>query len=69
MKKDQERKVFYGCNQYPDCDFAVWDKPYTKEEDGEEKPQFCPECGSLLVESKGKIKCSDEDCDYTKKKK
>lgn len=66
-KRTKKGKVFYGCNQYPDCDFAVWDKPYTKEENGEEKPQFCPECGSLLVESKGKIKCSDEDCDYNRK--
>ncbi|MEF8847328.1 MAG: type I DNA topoisomerase [Candidatus Paceibacterota bacterium] len=64
QKRTKSGKVFYGCNQYPDCEFAVWDKPYTEE--GE--PQFCPECDSLLVETNSKIKCSNEDCDYTENK-
>ncbi|MEK7510237.1 MAG: type I DNA topoisomerase, partial [Patescibacteria group bacterium] len=26
-KRTKRRKVFYGCNRFPDCDFALWDKP------------------------------------------
>jgi len=62
-KRTKSGKVFYGCDRYPDCEFAVWDEPHTEE--GE--PQFCPECDSLLVETKSKIKCSNDDCDYTNK--
>jgi len=56
-KKSKKGKVFYGCNQYPTCKTAYWDKPIGR---------FCPECKSMLVEKKGKnpkIKCSS--CDYT----
>ena len=59
-KKTRRGKIFYACNQYPDCDFALWDKPT-----GEK----CPKCDSLLVETKkGDLKCSNKECDYKKKK-
>ena len=54
-KKSKRGKVFYGCNNYPKCKEAYWDKPI-----GEK----CPECGSMLVEKKKDIKCSN--CDYVK---
>ncbi len=54
-KKSRRGKVFFGCNNYPKCKTAYWDKPT-----GEK----CPECGSMLTEKKGTIKCSN--CDYTK---
>ena len=52
-KKSRKGKVFYGCNNYPKCKTAYWDKPIGKE---------CPECGEMLTEKNGKIKCSS--CDY-----
>lgn len=52
-KKTKKGKLFYGCNNYPKCDFALWDKPTGDK---------CPNCGSLLVSKKDKIKCSN--CDY-----
>lgn len=54
-KKTKRGKIFYGCNKYPKCDMALWDKPT-----GEK----CPVCDNLLIEKKGKITCSL--CDYTK---
>ena len=54
-KKTRKGKIFYGCNNYPKCKTAYWDKPT-----GEK----CPECGEMLTEKKGTIKCSK--CDYTK---
>jgi DNA topoisomerase-1 len=54
-KRTKNKKVFYGCNRFPKCDFALWDKPTDK---------TCPKCGSLLVEKGRKIKCSKKECDY-----
>ncbi len=55
IKRSKRGKIFYGCNNYPDCNFALWDKPT-----GEK----CPECASLLIEKGKKIKCSS--CDFEK---
>ena len=53
-KRTKRGKIFYGCNRWPDCDFALWDKP---------TGEICPKCGSLLVETKRKqIKCSNKEC-------
>ncbi len=53
-KRTKKNKIFYGCPNWPDCDFALWDKPT-----GEK----CPKCHSLLVETKRKqIKCSNKEC-------
>lgn len=54
-KKSKRGKVFYGCNQYPSCKTAYWDKPINEK---------CPECGKMLVDKKGKVKCSE--CKYEK---
>ena len=54
-KKTRRGKIFYGCGKYPKCDIALWDKP---------TGDTCPECGSLLVEKKDEIKCSN--CNYEK---
>lgn len=53
-KKSKRGKVFYGCNNYPTCKTAYWDKPIGKN---------CPECNSMLTIKGKKIKCSS--CDYT----
>ena len=54
-KKSKRGKIFYGCNNYPKCKTAYWDKPIG---------ESCPECGAMLTEKNNKIKCSS--CDYTK---
>ncbi|KKP55612.1 MAG: topoisomerase protein [Parcubacteria group bacterium GW2011_GWA1_33_6] len=57
-KKTRRGKIFYGCDDYPKCDFAAWDKPIN---------EFCPTCGLILVETKSKkVKCSSKDCDFKK---
>jgi DNA topoisomerase I len=61
-KKSRYGKMFYSCNRYPECKFALWDLPI-------EQP--CPKCGfPLLVKKvykkKGEfLKCPKEGCDYT----
>ena len=53
-RKSRKGKLFYGCNRYPKCKTAYWDKPTGTK---------CPECGEMLTEKNGTIKCSS--CDYT----
>ncbi|MDC0760666.1 type I DNA topoisomerase [Brevibacillus sp. AG] len=57
-RKSKKSRIFYGCNQYPECDFVSWDKPIARP---------CPKCSSMLVEKKRKkqgvsIICTK--CDY-----
>jgi DNA topoisomerase-1 len=52
-QKRGRRGIFYACNQYPACKFALWAKPT-----GEK----CEQCGSLLVEAKDGVKCSNKEC-------
>jgi len=60
-KKSRYGKMFYSCNRYPECKFALWDPPV-------EKP--CPKCGfPLLVKKVYKregefFKCPKEGCDH-----
>ena len=54
-KKTKKGKIFYGCNNYPKCDFATWDEPIDEK---------CPNCDSILTKKGKKIKCSK--CDYEK---
>ncbi|HWI39974.1 MAG TPA: type I DNA topoisomerase, partial [Verrucomicrobiae bacterium] len=42
-KKSRYGKMFYSCNRYPDCKFAVWDPPI---------PRPCPKCSFPLVVKK-----------------
>jgi DNA topoisomerase-1 len=61
QRKSHRGKIFFGCNAYPNCNFAVWQKPT-----GEK----CPDCSSLLVEKvlkKGTFHtCSSKTCKYSK---
>ena len=57
-RKTRKGKIFYSCNQWPKCKFALWYKPIDEK---------CPKCDSLLMETRGgNIKCSNKECDYTK---
>ena len=46
-------KVFYGCVNFPTCDFVVWDRPLTV---------TCPECGGLLTLANGKEEAACVQC-------
>lgn len=57
LRKSKKGKAFYGCSNYPECDFISWYKP---------TGEFCKECGSYMVEkyTKNEIKevCSNKEC-------
>ena len=56
-RKSKKNRIFYGCDQYPECEFISWDKPIGRD---------CPKCQHYLVEKKVKggiqVKCSH--CEY-----
>lgn len=56
-RKSKKRRIFYGCDRFPECDFVSWDKPIARP---------CPKCESLLVEKKVKkavqVQCTS--CEY-----
>jgi DNA topoisomerase I len=58
-KKSGKGKIFYGCNQYPKCDYTLWHKPLNR---------TCPECNSLMFEKtlkKGHFySCTSKTCTY-----
>ncbi|WP_449539997.1 type I DNA topoisomerase [Ferdinandcohnia sp. Marseille-Q9671] len=56
-RKSKKRRIFYGCDQFPECDFLSWDKPL---------PRKCPKCEGLLVEKKLKkgIQVQCVTCDF-----
>ena len=60
VKKSKRGRVFYGCDQYPNCDFVSWDEP---------SAETCPKCGKALFIKKGKnpkLYCITEGCGFEK---
>lgn len=59
-RKSKRGRVFYGCANYPKCDFVSWNEP-TQEK--------CPQCGNILFKKNTKIPklyCSNKECGYEK---
>ena len=58
-KKSKYGKIFFGCNRYPECSYALWDEP---------TGNTCPECGELLVKKNTKNGlyevCSNKTCSF-----
>lgn len=64
-RKTKRGRIFYGCEQYPACDFTTWDKPSTEP---------CPKCGSLQLEKaerngNKKTYCTNDTCELKELKK
>lgn len=61
QKQSRRGKTFYGCNRYPKCNFALWDKPVAVP---------CPQCQAPFVVEKttkraGTVRrCFRDECDY-----
>lgn len=57
-RRSKKRRIFYGCDQYPGCDYVSWDKPTGKP---------CPNCNAMLVEKRNRngAKLVCVNCDYS----
>jgi DNA topoisomerase-1 len=62
-RKSRRGKVFYGCVNYPKCDFTLWNKPIIEP---------CPKCQRPFLTEKitkrhgRQLICSNEECDYVR---
>ncbi len=62
-RKSRRGKVFFGCSNYPDCDFVLWNRPIA---------ETCPKCKAPFLTEKitkkhgRQLICNTEDCDYSR---
>jgi DNA topoisomerase-1 len=62
-RKSRRGKVFYGCANYPKCDFTLWNKPVLEP---------CPKCGWKFLTEKitkragRQLVCANDACDYVR---
>ncbi|MBQ3069061.1 MAG: type I DNA topoisomerase [Clostridia bacterium] len=55
-KKSKNNRKFFGCSNYPKCDFVTWNEPVS---------EVCPQCGKTMFRKKGKnggVFCATEGC-------
>lgn len=60
LRHTKKGRKFYGCSNYPECDFVSWDLPTN---------QRCPQCGNLLVQKGNqrqgwRLVCTEKTCQY-----
>ena len=63
VKHTKTKRIFYGCSNYPECDFVSWNEPTNEK---------CPQCREVLYKKKGKkptLFCAKEGCGYTQTQK
>ena len=58
-RKSRRGRVFYGCDNYPKCDYVTWDQP---------QKEKCPKCGAFMMKHRYKngraiLYCSNDDCE------
>lgn len=56
-RKSKTKRIFFGCDQYPECDYVSWDKPISRP---------CPKCQNAMVEKRLKkgVQIHCVECDY-----
>ena len=57
VRKSAKGRIYYGCSNYPKCNFMTWDEPV---------PEKFPQCGQTLFKKKGQLYCAKEGCGFTK---
>ncbi|MBQ1870936.1 MAG: type I DNA topoisomerase [Lachnospiraceae bacterium] len=55
VRRSKKGRLFYGCEDYPNCDFMSWARPSTEK---------CPQCGKMMYYKGNKLICSDEKCGF-----
>jgi len=60
-KRTKKGRIFYGCSNYPNCEFNSWQEPVQEK---------CPKCGGMMVIRQTKnsktLSCINEKCGYNK---
>ena len=58
-RKTRRGRNFYGCKNYPECDYTTWDQP---------QKETCPQCGAFMLKHHYKngralLYCSNDACE------
>lgn len=56
LRRTKKGRIYYGCENNPDCEFMSWQRPVEKK---------CPDCGGYMVIKGNRIACADKSCGYT----
>ena len=59
IRKTKKGRKYFGCEDNPECDFMVWQKP---------SKEPCPSCGNVLLEKGNKLVCVNAECGYVMQK-
>lgn len=57
QRRSAKGRVYYGCENYPNCEFMTWDEPV---------PDVCEKCGATLFKKGGRLYCAKEGCGFEK---
>lgn len=57
IRQTQKGRRYYGCENIPECDFMVWNRPVKEK---------CPQCGGILLKKGSKLVCNDTECGFMK---
>jgi DNA topoisomerase-1 len=62
QKTTRKKKIFYSCNRYPDCTYALWNKPVSEP---------CPLCShpfliEKFIKNTAQLTCPNKGCKYVK---
>ncbi|MBQ9580191.1 MAG: type I DNA topoisomerase [Lachnospiraceae bacterium] len=55
IRRSKKGRLFYGCEDYPNCDYMSWARPSTEK---------CTQCGKMMYYKGSKLICSDEKCGF-----
>ncbi len=55
LRKSAKGRVYYGCENYPNCDFMTWDEPVA---------QTCEKCSATLFKKGSRLYCAKEGCGF-----
>ena len=55
LRKSAKGRVYYGCENYPNCDFMTWDEPVA---------QTCEKCGATLFKKGSRLYCAKDGCGF-----
>ncbi|MCR5100079.1 MAG: type I DNA topoisomerase [Butyrivibrio sp.] len=55
LRRTKKGRIYYGCENNPECDFMVWQKP---------SKIPCPKCGGVMLIKSNKLVCNNPECGH-----
>ncbi len=55
QRKSAKGRIYYGCENYPKCEFMTWDEPV---------PTKCEHCGATMFRKGQRLYCAKDGCGF-----